>query len=353
MHNIAATRAGVRRSTRVEERELSGDALLTRDDIDRNAATLANVPLWDHQPLLDTFGQIQEIRTYYDFVSVDNDRYVIDGEYRADDAVGARAQLREPAEPHLDQRAAHVHPRLRPHAGAGEPGHARRSARAVHQEPAAGVHGGHEGHRAEHLLRRAVQRPRVRPHAHASEFHYPRGDDNVTTTYAGDGGVPAQLLLRASCSSRSGSGPQDRAVQREHHGGEPGAVPPPDAGARAQIAPFLTFESDPLPRRSPTAGSSGSRTPTRRAHRYPYSTPTRDGGVNYIRNSVKAAVDAYNGHDRRSIWSTRRPDRAHARRRCSRVCSARSRDMPEGLRRGCATRRASSSSRSRCTRRIT
>ena len=40
------------------------------------------MPLWDHQPLLDTFGQIQEIRTYYDFVSVDNDRYMINGEYR-------------------------------------------------------------------------------------------------------------------------------------------------------------------------------------------------------------------------------------------------------------------------------
>ena len=38
--------------------------------------------LWDHQPLLDTFGQIQELRTYYDFASVDNDRYTINGELR-------------------------------------------------------------------------------------------------------------------------------------------------------------------------------------------------------------------------------------------------------------------------------
>ena len=53
------------------ERQLSGEAQLTREDIQRNAATLDNVPLWNEQPLLDTFGQIQEIRTYYDFVSVD------------------------------------------------------------------------------------------------------------------------------------------------------------------------------------------------------------------------------------------------------------------------------------------
>ena len=81
LHNIEATRAAFALGD-VEERELSGDAALTREDIDRNAATLKNVPLWDHQPLLDTFGQMQEIRTYYDFVSVDNDRYRIDGEYR-------------------------------------------------------------------------------------------------------------------------------------------------------------------------------------------------------------------------------------------------------------------------------
>ena len=80
-HNIDATRRAFALD-RVEERELSGDALLTRADIARNAATLENVRLWDHQPLLDTFGQIQEIRTYYDFVSVDNDRYRIDGALR-------------------------------------------------------------------------------------------------------------------------------------------------------------------------------------------------------------------------------------------------------------------------------
>ena len=55
---------------------------LTREDIDRNADTIKNVRLWDHQPLLETFGQIQELRTYYDFASVDNDRYTINGELR-------------------------------------------------------------------------------------------------------------------------------------------------------------------------------------------------------------------------------------------------------------------------------
>ncbi|MEO8681290.1 MAG: UPF0182 family protein, partial [Vicinamibacterales bacterium] len=78
-YNIAATREAFALD-RVEERELNGDATLTRADIEANRATLDNVRLWDHQPLLETFGQIQEIRTYYDFVSVDNDRYLINGQ---------------------------------------------------------------------------------------------------------------------------------------------------------------------------------------------------------------------------------------------------------------------------------
>ena len=87
-------RAGPSASTRSQERELSGDAELTRADIARNRPTLDNVRLWDHQQLLETFGQIQEIRTYYDFVSVDNDRYEIGGQTAPGDAVGARAESR-------------------------------------------------------------------------------------------------------------------------------------------------------------------------------------------------------------------------------------------------------------------
>ena len=68
VNNITATRDAFGLD-RVEERPLSGDARLSRADLERNAATIENVPLWNDQPLLDTFGQMQEIRTYYDFVS--------------------------------------------------------------------------------------------------------------------------------------------------------------------------------------------------------------------------------------------------------------------------------------------
>jgi uncharacterized membrane protein (UPF0182 family) len=39
-----------------------------------------NIRVWDHRPLLATYAQLQQLRTYYEFVTVDNDRYVIDGD---------------------------------------------------------------------------------------------------------------------------------------------------------------------------------------------------------------------------------------------------------------------------------
>src|SRR5207247_322854 len=79
--HIAATRRAWGLDS-VVTRELTGEARLTERDIRANRPTIDNVRLWDRDPLLQTFGQLQEIRTYYDFVSVDDDRYWIDGQYR-------------------------------------------------------------------------------------------------------------------------------------------------------------------------------------------------------------------------------------------------------------------------------
>jgi uncharacterized membrane protein (UPF0182 family) len=55
---------------------------LTFKSLQDNRATIDNIRLWDHQPLLDTYAQLQEIRTYYKFHDVDIDRYEIDGSYQ-------------------------------------------------------------------------------------------------------------------------------------------------------------------------------------------------------------------------------------------------------------------------------
>src|SRR5439155_10969383 len=64
------------------EKEFPADENLDARALARNEATLKNIRLWDYRPLLRTFAQLQEIRTYYKFQDVDNDRYVVNSEYR-------------------------------------------------------------------------------------------------------------------------------------------------------------------------------------------------------------------------------------------------------------------------------
>ena len=80
-HNIRMTRQAYGLDRIVEQEFPARDTLDARA-IDRNEATIKNIRLWDYRPLLRTYGQLQEIRTYYKFVDVDNDRYTIGREYR-------------------------------------------------------------------------------------------------------------------------------------------------------------------------------------------------------------------------------------------------------------------------------
>jgi uncharacterized protein len=288
-HNIAATRAAFALD-QVEERQLTGDAILTRAAIDDNSATLGNVPLWNHQPLLDTFGQLQEIRTYYDFVSVDNDRYLIDGEYRQI-MLSARELNSEslPSRTWINERLTFTHGYgltlgpVNQVASEGLPVLFIKDLPPVSSvdlevtQPA--LYFGELS--SDHVFVRTA----------TEEFDYPRGDDNVFTTYQGSGGVPlGGLLRRLLFAIRFGSTdtllspaltPESRVLMHRRI-----------ADRVARIAPFLTFDRDPY-----LAIDEGRLVWVQDAYtttaRYPYSTPI--GNVNYIRNSVKATIDAYHG----------------------------------------------------------
>ncbi|MGH7583504.1 MAG: UPF0182 family protein, partial [Gemmatimonadales bacterium] len=80
-YHIAATRHAWGIDS-VELRDLADVGTLTKADIAANSPTITNVRLWDRGPLLETLSQLQEIRTYYEFLSIDDDRYWIDGTYR-------------------------------------------------------------------------------------------------------------------------------------------------------------------------------------------------------------------------------------------------------------------------------
>jgi uncharacterized membrane protein (UPF0182 family) len=193
-HNIDATRRAYALDS-VEERELSGDATLTQADIARNAATLENVRLWDHQPLLETFGQIQEIRTYYDFVSVDNDRYRVNGALRQ--VMLSARELNSASLPNrtwVNERLTFTHGyglTLGPVNQVTREGLPVLFVRDLPpvttpaftiDEPSL--------YYGEFSSDYVIVKTKTR------EFHYPRGDDNVFKEYAGKGGVPLSSFWR-------------------------------------------------------------------------------------------------------------------------------------------------------------
>ncbi len=289
-HNVAATRRAFGLEN-VEERELTGDAVLTRADIQRNAATLRNVRLWDHRPLLDTFGQLQEIRPYYDFVSVDNDRYTINGEYRQ--IMLSARELNSTALPNrnwINERLAFTH-------GYGL------TLGPVNQVTQEGLPVLYVGDlplvstvdlevKEPSLYYGELSNDYVFVRTGAREFHYPRGEDNVTTTYTGRGGVPVNSLLRKAALAM-----RFRAQQiffSNDITNESRVMFHRRINERVRmIAPFLSYDPDPY-----LVLTGGRLVWLQDAYthtdQYPYSTPAAND-VTYIRNSVKIAIDAYDG----------------------------------------------------------
>ncbi len=289
-YNIAATRKAFALDG-VEERELSGDAALTRADIAANASTLENVRLWDHKPLLDTFGQIQEIRSYYDFVSVDNDRYTLNGQYRQ-----IMLSARELNTETLQNRS-WVNERLNFTHGYGL------TLGPVNQVTSEGLPVLFiKDIPPVSTVDLRVSQPSiyfgelssdyVLVKTRAREFHHPRGDDNVYTEYNGRGGVPLNGFIRRlmfSLRFRSSDilltdvvTPQSRVLYHRKI-----------SDRVKEIAPFLAYDSDPY-----LVVADGRLYWMYDAYtltdQYPYATPARRG-FNYIRNSVKVTIDAYDG----------------------------------------------------------
>lgn len=288
--NISATRMAFDLDD-IDERHVSGDASLTLTDIENNAETINNVRLWDHGPLLDTFSQIQEIRTYYEFASVDNDRYVVDGEYRQ-----TMVSSRELNSDNLPNRS-WINERLQYTHGFGV---ALGPVNQVTQEGLPVLFIKDLPPQSDTDL--SVDEPSiyfgelsndyVLINTDTDEFHYPEGDDNVSTRYDGAGGVPlGNLLRRLLFSLRFGS---YEILVSSQLSSESRVIFHRNISDRvATIAPFLQYDSDPY-----LVIANGGLYWIRDAYtttgNYPYATPGA-GGINYIRNSVKVVIDAYNG----------------------------------------------------------
>jgi uncharacterized membrane protein (UPF0182 family) len=275
---------------RVEEQSFPAEEAPSRQDVAQNEVTIDNIRLWDHRPLKDTYNQVQSIRLYYDFNDVDVDRYIIDGEYRQ-----VMLSARElSAEKLAGQAQTWVNRRLQFTHGYGI------ALSPVNEVSAEGL---------PILLVKDIppvgnfniERPQIYfgektddyviVTTKTEEFDYPMGDENVYGYYQGKDGVSlGSFIRRAVYTWQLGdfniliSGeltPESRVLyyrnirERVNH-----------------LAPFLKLDGDPylVVMDGRLFWIQDAYTTT---NRYPYSEPL--GGINYIRNSVKAVIDAYDG----------------------------------------------------------
>jgi uncharacterized membrane protein (UPF0182 family) len=277
--------------SQTETHELSGSASLTAKSVRENATTIENIRLWDQAPLLDTLGQIQEIRTYYQFQSVDNDRYRINGDYRQT-LLSPRELLSSnlPNRTWINEHLTFTH-------GYGV------ALSPVNQITPEGL---------PVLLIKdippqsnidlVVTRPEIYfgelandhvfVNTETKEFDYPEGEKNVYKNYEGEGGFKVgsffrKLVLAARFKAL-------KIIFSDDINGESRVLMYRNITDRVQkVAPFLRLDNDPY-----MVISEGRLIWLYDAYtvsdHFPYSPQIPRFG-NYVRNSVKISIDAYDG----------------------------------------------------------
>jgi uncharacterized membrane protein (UPF0182 family) len=295
-NHIAATRQawGI---DNVDRRELTSERQLTMKDVQANQATIRNVRLWDREPLLQTYGQIQSIRTYYDFVSVDDDRYMIDGELRQ--VLLAPRELNTaslPTRTFINEHLTYTHGMgvtLGPSNQVTPEGLPVLWVKDL--PPASSVP-------------IKITRPQIYfgelandfilAPSRQKEFDYPSGQGDAAqySSYEGNAGVPTGSYLRrllfafrfGSMNILLSNDLTDRTRILFHR----------DVLERARMAlPFLRFDQDPYVVIANDGTLQWIVDAYTATDRYPYSQPLSDG-TNYLRNSVKVVIDAYTGATR-------------------------------------------------------
>jgi hypothetical protein len=301
-HNIDFTRRAYRlRDPFLQSRRFTAGRDITPEVVRGNEKTLQNIRLWDWRALLDNLQQQQEIRLYYEFTDVDIDRYRIDGEYRQmmlsvreleKSALAPKSQTW--VSRHLKYTHGHglvllpVHEFL----PQGSPNLLIRNI-----PPEVTVPGFTVTRPEIYYGENTTDHVYVR--TEEQEFDYPSGDKNVYTTYQGAGGVPLQHLFKRFAYAWKFEEVQllfstyfteeSRVMFRR-------AIIP---RLRA-LAPFLRYDRDPYPVVTREGRIKYIVDTYTVSDRYPYSE-TYEGslgafqGVNYMRNAVKAVVDAYDG----------------------------------------------------------
>ncbi|HDZ59184.1 MAG TPA: UPF0182 family protein [Actinobacteria bacterium] len=276
----------------IQEEPFTAEENLTAADLWANSDTISNIRLWDPETLAQTYSQIQVIRPYYTFVDVDVDRYKLGGRLQQ-----VMLSPRELATDQLESRTWQNQHLIFTH-GYG-----------LVMSPVAEVS---EAGLPQLLIKDfppqssspelKVEQPAIYfgdlaneyavVDSGTEEFDYPKGDENVFTNYDGSGGVSlASWLHRLAFSWRFGS---MKMLVSDSINEDTKILIYREIDERlGKIAPFLRYDRDPY-----IALVDGRLYWIQDAYtttdNYPYSQPSK-AGYNYIRNSVKIVVDAYNG----------------------------------------------------------
>ncbi|MGO8934096.1 MAG: UPF0182 family protein [Terracidiphilus sp.] len=296
--NIAMTRQAYGLDS-FAQREFPADTTVAAVDAEHNQATLENIRLWDVNALQDTLRQVQEIRTYYDFPGIDIDRYQINGSLRQV-MLAVRElnvdKLPESSRNWINDKLIYTH-------GYG-----------ITMNPVNGF--SPEGLPILYLSNMPVQstvpslsvtRPEiyfgeltdsdVYVKTHQQEFNYPQGQSNNLSSYEGTGGIEMGGFLRRALLAFD-LGDLTKVPFSDDITADSRLLMRRNVVARVStLAPFLTFDHDPYI----VVGADGRLSwiidGYTSSASYPYSAPStlENEPVNYIRNSVKAVVDAYDG----------------------------------------------------------
>jgi hypothetical protein len=275
----------------IKDREFPAEDTLTLEDLRRNELTIKNIRLWDHVPLLATYSQLQEIRTYYKFIDVDNDRYTINGELRQVMLSARELSYRAlPSRTWVNEHLTYTHGygavlgpvnRISPE---GLP--------EFFIKDIPPVSSGEIKITRPEIYYGETSNEYVFVRGKRPEFDYPVGEKNVYSQYQGKGGVPLSFLRKVLFAIRFGA--LNILLSDELTGDSRIMYYRKIQDRVSRAAPFIHLDPDSYLVISTEGRLLWILDGYTTTDRFPYSEPIGNLG-NYIRNSVKAVVDAYDG----------------------------------------------------------
>jgi uncharacterized membrane protein (UPF0182 family) len=303
---------------RVSQREFPAETTVDAADPENNQATLQNIRLWDWRALQDTLRQIQEIRTYYDFPDIDIDRYEIDGTTR--EVMLATRELNvdklpESSRNWINDKLIYTHGygiTMNPVNGFTPEG---LPTLILSNMPVQSTVRGLTVTRPE-IYFGEMTNTDVYVKTRQKEFNYPQGASNSLTSYEGNGGIVLGGFLRrivialdrddlAKLPFSDDVNKNSRLLMRRNLRDRVSA-----------LAPFLTYEPDPYIVLGDDGRLSWIMDAFTLSDGFPYSTHYLLGNnpINYMRNSVKVVIDAYDGTTTFYVFDTEDPIIAAYRR---------------------------------------